>query len=146
MVRRINFDDHVSPEPNSGCWLWDGGGKDDGYSQIKIKQKAVYVHRFAYERECGPIPSGMLVCHSCDVRCCVNPDHLFLGTHADNHADMDRKGRQSKGGKVHTAKLLPEQVWEIRRSTKSSRALAREYGVGQRSILDILQQKSWKHL
>lgn len=141
------FDDYISPEPNSGCWLFDGGADNGyGYCRIKFQGKQQYVHRFAYERHLGSIPAGLFVCHKCDVRCCVNPDHLFLGTHADNMADMDRKGRQSRGVKVHTAKLLPKQVLAIRRSTKSGRALGREYGVTQRTILDIFQQKSWKHL
>ena len=140
------FEDHISPEPNSGCWLWDGKGKADGYCQINISQRAQYIHRFAYERYCGPIPPGMFVCHTCDVRCCVNPDHLFLGSHADNMADMERKGRQSKGIKVHTARLTPKQVLEIRHSAKATREVARQYGVAQSTVMDILRQRSWKHL
>jgi hypothetical protein len=77
------------------CWLWRGH-KNKGYGLfaedgLKARKR---VHRFSWELHNGAIPGGLLVCHKCDVRCCVRPDHLFLGTHQDNYDDMVSKGRQ----------------------------------------------------
>lgn len=141
------FEDFISPEPNSGCWLFDGGDSIySGYVRIMDRPKRKLVHRFAYERFRGPIPPGLCVCHTCDVRCCVNPDHLFLGTAADNAADRNRKGRQAKGTKNGRAKLAPEQVLAIRASIGSPTVLAQQYGVTEPVIHHILRRRTWKHL
>lgn len=92
---------HTIPEPNSGCLLWDGNWDTKGYGQINVDGKQRAAHRVAWELENGPIPPGMHVLHKCDVPCCVNArDHLWLGTHQDNVADMARKmrGYKSKSG------------------------------------------------
>lgn len=84
----------------SGCWIWMGKVQNKGYA-IAIAAKRDYgttvVHRIAYQIAYGPFPRDLLVCHRCDVRCCVNPTHLFLGTNLDNTRDMDRKGRGRRG-------------------------------------------------
>lgn len=93
------FWDKAVPEPNSGCFLWIGsiwppGHRTSyGYGQVRRNGRLVSAHRVAWELTNGAIPSGLLVLHHCDVTCCVNPDHLFLGTYADNIADMVQKGR-----------------------------------------------------
>jgi hypothetical protein len=143
------FEEYVSPEPNSGCWLWDGGAEEDrdGYFRLALPgRKRQRAQRFAFEHYRGPIPPGMFVCHTCDVRCCVNPDHLFLGTSAENTADKMRKGREARGTMVNTNKLSPEQVLEIRNSTEDGGTLGRRYGVTHSAIWGIRHRRTWKHL
>lgn len=79
----------------TGCWIWLGRWSSNGYALIKRKPG----HRFMWEMFRGPIPTGMCVCHKCDTPPCINPDHMFIGTHQDNMADMARKGRRRSGGR-----------------------------------------------
>jgi hypothetical protein len=92
---------NVEPEPNTGCWLWSAGMSGEGYGILRFgtPKKA---HRVAYNAFIGEIPGRLFVCHRCDTPLCVNPDHLFLGTAADNAQDMVRKGRNGAQMKRHT--------------------------------------------
>jgi len=90
------------PEPNTGCWLWERCVLTNGYCLISGR----LAHRVSYEAFYSAIPSGMFVCHRCDTRACVNPDHLYLGTHADNMRDMKVRGRAASGPN-HAANLYP---------------------------------------
>lgn len=133
----------------SGCWEWAGvRDTKDGYGVINIKGRSgrTRAHRFSYEMHKGEIPEGLVVRHKCDNPCCVNPDHLELGTHADNTADSVSKGRHVHGEKMHTAKLTEQDVLDIRGSSLSSKELALKYGVDSTNIWCIRAGKTWKHL
>lgn len=90
---RQRFDASFQRAEGNVCWIWTGLLQKSGYGVIKRKQKAVRAHRAAYELYVGPIPTGLHVLHRCDNPPCVNPQHLFLGTHVDNMRDMEKKGR-----------------------------------------------------
>lgn len=85
--------DLIEPEPTSGCYLWAGAVIRAGYGKLGRRGRTLSAHRYFWEEENGPIPNGLHVLHKCDVRNCVNPDHMFLGTHGDNMRDMFAKGR-----------------------------------------------------
>lgn len=89
------FWSHV--DKTDGCWLWTGADKGAlGHGRFYVKGKRTKVHRFSWELANGPIPPGLFVLHRCDNGACVRPDHLFLGTQADNIRDMDSKGRRGR--------------------------------------------------
>lgn len=114
--------------------------------QISVNGRPRTHYRLAYEELVGPIPDDTFVCHSCDERSCFNPDHLFLGTPADNSADMRHKGRQAKGPRIGGSKLTESQVVAIRRDTRHARTVAAEYGVHRTLIQMIRKRQVWRHV
>ena len=92
------------PDDPDKCWQWTGGKSSLGYGDMMIEGKRIGAHRFSYQLHHGPIPEGMWICHHCDNPKCINPDHLFIGTHQDNSNDKIKKGRDVQGfaGKKHT--------------------------------------------
>lgn len=88
-------------EKQADCWLWFGPKNAKGYGLLSVKGQHWSAHRLSYHVHKGPIPKGMLVCHSCDVRNCVNPDHLWLGTNDDNQLDAWKKGRKRMQSATH---------------------------------------------
>lgn len=135
LLARVEYD------TNGGCWLWGGSTYPSGYGNMGIGQTNYATHRLSWQEFRGPIPDGLWVLHRCDVRPCINPDHLFLGTHRDNTDDMLMKGR---GG----LKLTPAQVIRIRerRRSESGTALAKAFGVHKTTIYEITKGLTWAHL
>jgi len=139
---------NLIPEPNSGCFLWLGPVDRNGYGIMWANGRSRSTHRIAYELRHGPIQGFWCVCHSCDVPCCCNPDHLFLGTYDDNNQDRVKKGRggATRGSGHYAAKLTEHQVREIRAAKGSQQSIADRYGVYQTLVSKIKRRVTWKHL
>lgn len=132
-------------DPETGCWNWTGCTAN-GYGKATRGKRSLLLHRWVYEQLVGPIPEGMHLCHTCDNRACLNPDHLFIGTNADNHADKVRKGRQAKGEGNGAAKLNRAQVETIRAMKESGCRqvyIARIFGVSEATISMVINGKRW---
>lgn len=138
--------EHYSmPEPNSGCLLWLGAATN-GYGVVYAEGRRHSAHRAAWMLRNGPIPSGKVICHKCDVPGCINPDHLFLGTHADNVADKVAKGRQTRGERHSTARLTEDQAREIIFSGERIRDIAARFGILPQEAYRIRIGERWAHL
>lgn len=151
MIRTLSerFDAKVSID-SSGCHIWTGPRDRCGYGRFYALGKKFTAHRFAWERKNGAIASGICACHRCDTPACVNPDHLFLGTHQDNVDDMMAKGRHGR------IKLQASDVLKIRALDLSKAApykvrhvipsLAKQYGVSRGTIYKIVNGTNWASL
>jgi hypothetical protein len=150
------FWDLVGKETRTGCWPWlgerRGNNQYGSFTAGPGNRNRSLAHRKMHELTRGPIPPGMCVMHRCDNPICVNPEHLQLGTHADNMADMKRKGRaRGHRGEAHPmAKLTEAQVIEIRRRyiprVVGTPQLAKEFGVDTAMVQRIVTRKAWRHL
>lgn len=147
-----SFFDKTFPEPNTGCWLWAGAIMTGGYGFMKYNSDIKSAHRFSFFIHNNDFNPSLCVLHKCDVRCCVNPDHLFQGTYSDNAKDRESKKRGNLKHGIHNgrAKLTDEKVKELRLKWStgeySQRQLAKEYGVDQAKVWSVLHNKSWKHV
>lgn len=142
------------PEPNSGCLLWIGGGNNlTGYGRVwdSEQHERRPAHVVAWEQANGrKVPPGLFVCHRCDVRLCIEPRHLFLGTHDDNMKDMARKGRGRSGnvrGSTHGQSILTEdQVSCIRRDRRRASLIAKEHGIAVATVYNLRCGRGWRHV
>lgn len=127
-----------------GCWEWTGYRTRKGYGEVYIRgEGSRRAHRVSYQLHHGTVPKSMQILHRCDNPPCVNPDHLFLGTAADNTRDMLEKGR------FKSAKLSDREVLEIRRkyaSGETQDAIAKEFHIDQTNVSQIVLGKTWKNL
>ena len=183
-MRKINYPKHRKTtveverfwskvQKSNGCWLWTGGTNPKGYGRFAMGNRRysmvmVLAHRYSWVLANGPILDGLCVLHECDTPACVRPGpgHLFLGTRADNNADMDRKGRSNRrgfaigrerhpewwptGASVPGAKLTDRKVRRIRvlyaTGEWSYVRLAAKYEVGRTTVENIVKQRKWKHV
>jgi predicted XRE-type DNA-binding protein len=141
----------------STCWNYEHVGRR-GYGKILANGRHVRAHRLSWELHFGRIPKGMIVCHHCDNPSCVRPDHLFVGTHADNVADMMRKGRyiapsttnRVRGESHHNTILTSANVRKIKKlyaaGKISQQAIADKFGVSQSAVSRIVFGKYWVHV
>lgn len=138
------------PDANTGCQLWSGVADKDGYGQLWIKGVRFRAHRLAWASANGHIPPGMCVLHKCDTPACVNPNHLFVGTPADNNADRAAKGRTWNGGQQGErnvkAKLTAENVMDILTRLDAGEryaSIARTFGVSDHTVCGINAGTAW---
>lgn len=140
----------AEPDLNSGCWLWTGSITRHGYGSVTIGGRSTLAHRAAFAAFISD-PGSSCVCHKCDIRSCINPDHLFLGSNADNVADRVRKGRSrggsNRGDRHPMHRLSPDTIAVIRAlglaRQCTQRQIAAEYGITQSHVSNILRQKRW---
>jgi hypothetical protein len=148
------------------CWEWNAAKSKEGYGRFSLNYKEKYMaHRLAFVLHHKKPINKLLVCHTCDNPSCINPSHLFLGTHLDNFKDMKEKGRSCKGNRSRnylypekrqkgesngSSKLKEHQIIEIRNKydneNMSSKEIANQYGVHETTINNIVKRKKWKHI
>lgn len=144
------FAEMYIPEPNSGCWLWSGNTQVKNYGVFYIGRRGYLAHRVSYTMHVGNIPDRLHVLHLCDNPCCVNPDHLYVGTHLQNMDDRAARGRSKGGGQRGTecpwAKLDETTVRRIRADKRPGSVAAREYGINSGTFYKIKRRERWSHI
>lgn len=163
MLRKQRKTKYASPEESllarlpvgdpADCWLWPLAKTKRGYGLLRHNKRAYYTHRVAYLAFKGPVPADLDVCHTCDNPACCNPDHLWLGTAADNAKDMMNKGRGRQTclrGEASPRAILSEEralaILKLALSGMNQQAIARQFGVSQSCVMLIKTRRNWKHL
>lgn len=157
----LRFWSKVNRASESECWEWTGSLTKQGYGQFSLNKYPHLSHRVSYQIHVCEIGAGLFVCHKCDNRKCVNPSHLFVGTHQDNMKDCHQKGRVRSGNR-HPFKLRPEcvpkgmlrgnvkltndSVKEIRTRTKPVRFYVESIGVCESTIYKVIRGEIWNHV
>lgn len=136
----------VDRKSDEECWEWAGATFVTGYGAVGSgarPSKALYAHRVSFELHFGEIPEGMVVCHKCDNRKCVNPCHFFLGTRSDNQRDMARKGR-SANRRFHDRQI--REIRWLRTTGMTLRALSEKFHVSESTISAIANRRTYQHV
>lgn len=141
-----------------GCWVWHNYRQADGYGVIHYGRKSWLAHRLMWTLENGEIPDGMEICHHCDNPPCVNPMHLFIGTHGDNVRDSFSKGRSVRYGEHHSQnKLMRNDVIKIRKIFNETdfqdggikrfiNEMAEQYNMTSSGIEKVIYRQTWRHV
>jgi predicted XRE-type DNA-binding protein len=147
---RERFEEKVEQSTPGACWEWTAHRQPDGYGMFRCDGQMRLAHRVAYTIHRGEIPAGKYVCHRCDNPGCVNPDHLFVGTQADNMGDAKAKGRHAHGESNNYAKLTVKKVKRIRELWATGQItqveLGRAFGVTGAAINHVVQGHTWQHV
>lgn len=125
------------------CWPFLGAGKGNGYGNVTVEGSNTTAHRHSYELFCGPVPEEMDVCHTCDNRWCVNPDHLFIGTRQDNVEDCRMKGRASGGNRKHLTEAQVQEIWRRLNGGQSARKISNDLDINYHTISAIRAGRSY---
>jgi len=146
------FEENTVRIAESGCQIWMGCLSKGGYGGLKNGLRKQRAHRVMWELRHGPLKDGAVVCHRCDVPSCVNPDHLFMGTYADNNADTWRKGRGRyavmRGSQNAHSKLTEDGVILIRNMALAlpTQQIADQFGINAETVRRIVRGQSWRHV
>lgn len=146
--QKVDKNGPIMPGMETACWIWTAGKSSDGYGRLYNpgrRSHPLYASRVSWEIHRGPIPAKLRVCHDCDNPPCVNPDHLWVGTHQDNMRDRDAKGRgyDRRGERNGRAKISDDAVdaikaaWEQRDASQTE--LARAHGISQAQVSRIVR-------
>jgi hypothetical protein len=134
--------DHKGFDPGQ-CWPWLGAGKGNGYGNVTHERQQYPAHRLAFELFCAPIPDGMDVCHTCDNRWCVNPDHLFVGDRQANMADCKHKGRTDGGRRKHLNEKTVQEIQRRLNAGVAPQTVAASLDVNYGTVTAIQRGKSY---
>lgn len=145
------FEARWEPVPEAGCWIWTGAYNNYGYGVLWWNYRPILAHRYSWQIHKGPIPENRILCHTCNTRCCINPDHLYAGTPKTNYDDSVRAGTatgypKQQGEQVGGSKLKEVDIRIIRRSSDTNENLARRFGISPSHMSRVRRGLYWNHI